>query len=120
MAVSSGRELTPTRYVGESTSRPRRSRVPRPLRLEDAMTSTAEPGPAGTIVLIHGLWMTPLSWEKWIEHYEAKGYKVIAPGWPGIDGDPAALRRDPSSLAELGVKEIADHYEKIIRELDEP
>ena len=84
------------------------------------MTSTAEPGAAGTIVLIHGLWMTPLSWEKWIEHYEGKGYKVIAPGWPGINGDPAALRRDPSPLAELGVKEIADHYEKIIRELDGP
>src|SRR5437588_716591 len=54
---------------GESTSHRPRSRVLRPLRLEDSMTSTAEPGAAGTIVLIHGLWMTPLSWEKWIEHY---------------------------------------------------
>jgi pimeloyl-ACP methyl ester carboxylesterase len=84
------------------------------------MTSTAEPGAAGTIVLIHGLWMTPLSWEKWIDHYEGKGFKVIAPGWPGVDGDPEAVRRDPSPLAKLGVKEIADHYEQIIRELDEP
>lgn len=24
---------------------------------------------ADTIVLIHGLWMTPLSWEHWIERY---------------------------------------------------
>lgn len=23
----------------------------------------------GTIVLIHGLWMTPLSWESWVERY---------------------------------------------------
>ena len=22
-----------------------------------------------TIVLIHGLWMTPLSWAHWVEHY---------------------------------------------------
>ena len=32
-----------------------------------------------TIVLIHGLWMTPRSWEKWIERYEDKGYRVLAP-----------------------------------------
>ena len=24
-----------------------------------------------TIVLIHGLWMTALSWEHWVERYEA-------------------------------------------------
>jgi hypothetical protein len=25
--------------------------------------------PPDTIVLIHGLWMTPLSWEHWVGHY---------------------------------------------------
>jgi hypothetical protein len=25
-----------------------------------------------TIVLIHGLWMTSLSWEHWIDRYEAR------------------------------------------------
>ena len=33
--------------------------------------STGQATPARTIVLIHGLWMTPLSWEHWIERYEA-------------------------------------------------
>ena len=28
-----------------------------------------------TIVLIHGFWVTPRSWEDWIAHYEAKGYR---------------------------------------------
>jgi len=23
---------------------------------------------ADTIVLIHGLWLTPLCWEKWVDH----------------------------------------------------
>jgi alpha-beta hydrolase superfamily lysophospholipase len=32
-----------------------------------------------TIVLIHGLWMTPRSWEHWAERYEDKGYNVLAP-----------------------------------------
>ena len=28
------------------------------------------PQSPNTIVLIHGLWMTPLSWEHWIERYQ--------------------------------------------------
>ncbi|HET7271572.1 MAG TPA: hypothetical protein VFI90_10865 [Rubrobacter sp.] len=35
-----------------------------------------------TIVLIHGLWMTPRSWEKWVERYEDRGYRVLAPASP--------------------------------------
>ena len=37
------------------------------------------PSSPDTIVLIHGFWVTPRSWEHWIEHYEAKGYAVVAP-----------------------------------------
>ena len=35
--------------------------------------NTADPSAPDTIVLIHGLWVTPRSWEHWIEHYENKG-----------------------------------------------
>ena len=31
-----------------------------------------------TIVLVHGLWVTPRSWEHWIPHFEARGYRVLA------------------------------------------
>lgn len=73
----------------------------------------------GTIVLIHGLWMTPLCWEHWIPRYTAEGYKVVAKGWPGVDDAPIdQLRSNPEPLAKLGVTEIVDHYEKIIRDLD--
>lgn len=75
---------------------------------------------ARTIVLIHGLWMTPLSWEKWIERYERAGHAVIAPPWPGVEGGVEALRRDPSPLAGVHAGIIIDHYEGIIRDLDEP
>jgi pimeloyl-ACP methyl ester carboxylesterase len=73
-----------------------------------------------TIVLIHGLWMTALSWEDWVEHYTAKGYRVIARSWPGMEGDIEAIRADPSAIAKLGVTDVVDHYEAIIRELDKP
>jgi pimeloyl-ACP methyl ester carboxylesterase len=73
-----------------------------------------------TIVLVHGLWMTPLSWEKWVERYEDLGFRVIAPAWPGLEGGVDAIRRDPSPLAGLGITEIVDHYEKVVRALDKP
>jgi len=73
-----------------------------------------------TIVLINGLWMTALSWEHWIKHYAGKGYNVIAGNWPGMEGDIQQLRRDPSSFATLGLTDVVDHYEQIIRELESP
>ena len=73
-----------------------------------------------TIVLINGLWMTALSWELWVQHYTDKGYGVIAANWPGMEGDIEQLRRDPSSFASLGLTEVVDHCEQIIRELESP
>ena len=73
-----------------------------------------------TIVLINGLWMTALSWERWAKHYSDKGYWVIAPNWPGMDGDVEQLRRDPSSFANLKLTDVVDHYEQITRELETP
>jgi len=72
------------------------------------------------IVLIHGLWMTALSFEQWVERYRARGFDVIARSWPGMDAGVAELRRDPSLIANLGIVEIVEHYEKIIRELSVP
>jgi pimeloyl-ACP methyl ester carboxylesterase len=72
-----------------------------------------------TIVLIHGMWMTPRSWDAWVDHYIDRGYRAIAPGWPGVK-DPEETRRDPSGLEGLGIKKIVDHYDAIIRKLDRP
>src|SRR5947199_6432280 len=37
-----------------------------------------------------------------------------------MEGDIELLRRDPSSFAALRLKEVVDHYEQIIRELETP
>jgi len=73
-----------------------------------------------TIVLIPGLWMTALSWEYWVKHYRDKGYHVIAPNWTGMNSHIQQVRRDPSSFATVGLTEVVDHYEQIIRELESP
>ena len=81
------------------------------------MTS-AESAPP--IVLIHGLWLSPRSWEGWKERFESRGYRVLAPAWPRMQQDVEEVRRDPSAMNGLGVAEIADHYGDIVRDLDQP
>ena len=73
-----------------------------------------------TIVLVPGLWMTALCWEHWVRHYSEKRYWVVAKSWPGMEGSIEQLRRDPSSFASLGLNDVVDHYEQIIRELETP
>jgi pimeloyl-ACP methyl ester carboxylesterase len=76
-----------------------------------------------TVVLIHGLWMTPLAWEDWVARYSARGFRVLTPGYPGVAGGTAgvaALREDPSPLADLGVREVMDHLVDVIEEESKP
>lgn len=73
-----------------------------------------------TILLIHGLWVTPRSWDNFKARYEARGYRVLAPAWPGITGEVEDMQRDPSSFNGTGIAEVVAHYEKIIRALPEP
>jgi pimeloyl-ACP methyl ester carboxylesterase len=73
-----------------------------------------------TILFIHGLWLTPRSWESFAARYESRGYRVLAPGWPGTEGEVEALRRNPSALNGLDLTTVVDHYDLIIRGLDTP
>ncbi|HEY3333478.1 MAG TPA: alpha/beta hydrolase [Capsulimonadaceae bacterium] len=73
---------------------------------------------ADTIVLVHGLWMTPRSWEHWVEHFTAKGFKVIAPAYPGFEVEVEALRADPSPIASQTMGAVVAHFEGIIGGLD--
>jgi pimeloyl-ACP methyl ester carboxylesterase len=73
-----------------------------------------------TIVFIHGAWVTPACWERMLPWFEARGYRCLAPAWPGKDRSVEAIRADPSPLKGLGIGEIVDHYEKVLRSLDDP
>jgi pimeloyl-ACP methyl ester carboxylesterase len=75
---------------------------------------------APPIVLIHGLWLTPRSWEGWKERFEGRGREVLARAWPRMQDEVEDVRRDPSALNGLGITEIVDHYDAIIRALDRP
>jgi pimeloyl-ACP methyl ester carboxylesterase len=64
--------------------------------------------------------MTPRSWEHWIDRYESRGYRVIAPAYPGLEVEVEALRQDPSPIAAQTIPGIVAHLEGIIGALEQP
>jgi pimeloyl-ACP methyl ester carboxylesterase len=73
-----------------------------------------------TIVLIHGFWVTPRSWEHWITRYESRGYRVLAPAYPGFEVEVEALRADPTPIETLTVPQVVEHLSAVVSELDRP
>lgn len=73
-----------------------------------------------TIFLVHGLWVTPRSWENWISYYESKGFKVLAPAYPGFEVEVEALREDPTVIAEMTIAKIVENHSKLLDELETP
>ena len=70
-----------------------------------------------TIVLIHGFWVTPRSWENWVTHYERRGYRVLAPAYPGFDVEVEALNADPTPIETVTIPVILEHLESVVRGL---
>ena len=73
-----------------------------------------------TIVLVHGFWVTPRSWEHWKTRYEGRGYRVLTPAYPGFEVEVEALRADPSAVEALTVPAIVEHLEAVVGGLDAP
>ncbi len=73
------------------------------------------------IVFIHGMYMTPLCWENWQDFFQAKGYRCIAPAWPGRDKPVQTLRKnhpDPE-LGGLTLTQVIEHHARLIQDLHE-
>jgi pimeloyl-ACP methyl ester carboxylesterase len=77
--------------------------------------------PARTIVFIHGMYMNPLCWEHWVPWFEKKGYRCLAPAWPGRDAAPEALRaaHPDARLGALTLVDVLDHLDGVIRKTGE-
>ena len=77
--------------------------------------------PSKTILFIHGMYMTPLCWERWLDYFQAKGYRCFAPAWPDRDRPVQTLRKshpDPS-LGRLTLSRVIEHYAGLIPMLEE-
>ena len=84
------------------------------------MTVNGDPTTPDTIVLIHGFWVTPRSWEDWKAHYQAKGYQVLTPAYPGFEVEVEALNADPTPIENLTVPAVIAHLEDVIGGLERP
>ena len=84
------------------------------------MSSTPTTAGPDTVVLVHGLWMTPRSWEHWVPYLEAKGFTVLTPGYPGFEIEVEALREDPERIARLTVPETVDHLASVVESVETP
>jgi len=84
--------------------------------------SGAQPGAhAKTIVFIHGMFMTPKSWDKWQTYFQQQGYTTIAPAWP-LHGGPVKQQWTPEAAAELGnltLDRVIESYREVLRKLPE-
>ena len=83
--------------------------------------SAARVGPSRTVVFIHGMYLTPVSWEKWQAHFQSKGYRTLAPAWPEHDKPVTEQRQSHPSpkLAALTLAEVIESYRQVLRTLPE-
>jgi len=76
---------------------------------------------AKTIVFVHGMFATPLCWERWLPWFEAKGYRCLAPAWPGRDRAVSELRAahpDPE-LGRLTLSAVVARFAAQIASLEQ-
>jgi pimeloyl-ACP methyl ester carboxylesterase len=65
------------------------------------------------VVFIHGLWLLPNSWQRWMDLFEQAGYAPLAPSWPGDPETVEQARANPQAVAGRGVGEVADHFAEV-------
>src|SRR5215471_10292702 len=69
------------------------------------------------VVFVHGLWLLPSSWDRWVGLFEEAGYTAITPGWPDDPETVDEANAHPERMAHKTVGQVADHFDKIIRGL---
>ena len=61
---------------------------------------------ATPVVFVHGLWLLPSSWDRWVTLFEETGYVTLTPGWPDDPETVTEAREHPEALAGKGIRDI--------------
>src|SRR5262249_32539683 len=85
---------------------------------EAAQVERANASSATPVVFVHGLWLLPNSWDRWVTLFEEAGYATLTPGWPDDPETVEEANANPSVMAKKTIGQIADHFDEIIDELD--
>jgi non-heme chloroperoxidase len=82
-------------------------------QIERANASGLQP-----VLFIHGLWLLPSSWDRWMTVFAEAGYATVNPGWPDDPETVEEANAHPEVFAHKTVGQVADHYGEIISRLD--
>src|SRR6266566_348195 len=69
------------------------------------------------VVVVHGLWLLPSSWDRWATLFDEAGYAAITPGWPDDPETVEEAKAHPEVFAHKTVGQVADHYAEVIGQL---
>src|SRR5947207_11785735 len=70
------------------------------------------------VAFVHGLWLLPSSWDRWVTLFEEAGFTAVTPGWPDDPETVEEARAHPEVFAHKSVGQVADYVDGIIRRLD--
>jgi non-heme chloroperoxidase len=70
------------------------------------------------VVFVHGLWLLPSSWDRWVTLFEAAGYVAVTPGWPDDPETVEDAKAHPEVFAHKSVGQVADYQEAVVRRLE--
>jgi pimeloyl-ACP methyl ester carboxylesterase len=87
---------------------------------EEEQINKANASRHNPVVLVHGLWLLPRSWDRWRAAFEEAGYATLAPGWPDDPETVEEAKEHPEVFAHKTVSQVADHFEDVIRKLEKP
>jgi non-heme chloroperoxidase len=85
---------------------------------EEQQVSDANRSGRAPVVFVHGLWLLPSCWDRWQALFRAAGYATLAPGWPDDPETVDEAKAHPEAFAGKSIKEVADHFEDVIRKLE--
>jgi pimeloyl-ACP methyl ester carboxylesterase len=70
------------------------------------------------VMFVHGLWLLPSSWDRWVTLFADAGYAAVTPGWPDDPQTVADAKAHPEVFAGKSVGQVADYQERVIGGLD--
>ncbi|MGY5044850.1 alpha/beta hydrolase [Streptomyces sp. 900105755] len=70
------------------------------------------------VVFVHGLWLLPSSWDRWVEYFDQAGYAAVSLSWPDDPDTVAEANSHPEVFAGKTVGQVADHLAELIGRLD--
>jgi pimeloyl-ACP methyl ester carboxylesterase len=69
-------------------------------------------------VFVHGLWLLPSSWDRWVEVFDEAGLSALTLGWPDDPETVSEAKEHAEVFARKTIGQVVDHLARLISQLD--